>query len=183
MKFVFIAKHRHHLAGGMAMQCDGRIPVGLPCLAEPLAQRQIPKRRDRWPAGQGKFSGQRPDLRRTACLARPFGRRHRMRSASDRAADAPAGCVSAWGLDADRRRGHRSRINKIKTLNPPARRLRVKVRSAFTGWLTPVVRWPWRWSCAIPSSRYRVRGWFSRASKPRWSRSKNISRAPDSPAG
>ena len=35
MKFVFIAKH--HLPGGS----NGRIPVGLPGLAEPLAQRQI----------------------------------------------------------------------------------------------------------------------------------------------
>jgi hypothetical protein len=34
------------------------------------------------------------------------------------------GCVSAWGLDADRRRGHPSRINKISTLEPRVRRLR-----------------------------------------------------------
>ena len=33
-----------YLAGGMAMRCNGRIPVRLPCLAEPIAQRQIPKR-------------------------------------------------------------------------------------------------------------------------------------------
>src|SRR6202521_2333511 len=32
-----------YLAGGMAVRSNGRIPVGLPCLAEPLAQRQIPK--------------------------------------------------------------------------------------------------------------------------------------------
>jgi len=29
------------LAGGMAMRTMG-VPVGLPCLAEPIAQRQIP---------------------------------------------------------------------------------------------------------------------------------------------
>jgi transposase len=32
-----------HLAGGMAMRCIGRVPVGLPCLAEPIAQCQIPQ--------------------------------------------------------------------------------------------------------------------------------------------
>jgi len=50
----------------MAMRSDGRIPVGLPFLAEPIAQRQIPKGRDGRPAGQGKLPCQRPDLRRTA---------------------------------------------------------------------------------------------------------------------
>jgi hypothetical protein len=48
---AFFGRKRHevrlhceaHLAGGMAMRCNGRIPVGLPCLAEPIAQRQIPK--------------------------------------------------------------------------------------------------------------------------------------------
>ena len=73
------------------MRCNGRVPVGLPCLAEPIAQRQIPKRRSSRPAGEGKLPCQRPDLRRTACLARPAGGRRRMRSAPDRAADAPAG--------------------------------------------------------------------------------------------
>ena len=33
-------------------------------------------------------------------------------------------CVAAWGLDADRRRGHRSHINKIKTLDLRMRRMR-----------------------------------------------------------
>src|SRR5204862_4721370 len=80
-----------HLAGGMAMRSNGRITVGLACLAEPIAQRQIPKRRDSRPAGESKLPCQRPDLRRTAHLERPFGRRRRMRSAPDRAADAPAG--------------------------------------------------------------------------------------------
>ena len=32
-----------HLAGGMAMRCAGRISVGLPCLAEPISKRQVPK--------------------------------------------------------------------------------------------------------------------------------------------
>ena len=91
MKFVFIAKHRTIWAGGMAMRSNGRVPVGLPCLAEPIAQRQIPKRRSGQPAGEGKLPCQRPDLRRTACLERPIGRRRRMRSAPDRAADALAG--------------------------------------------------------------------------------------------
>lgn len=34
-----------HLAGGMAVQCAGCIPLGLPCLAEPLPQRSVPARR------------------------------------------------------------------------------------------------------------------------------------------
>src|SRR5215212_10003793 len=29
-----------YLAGGMAMQCDARVPLGLPCLAEPITQRE-----------------------------------------------------------------------------------------------------------------------------------------------
>ena len=61
-----------HLAGGMAMRSNGRIPVGLPCLAEPIAQREIPKRREGRPAGQGKLPCQRPDLRGPARLERPF---------------------------------------------------------------------------------------------------------------
>ena len=77
------------------MRCNGRIPVGLPCLAEPIAQRQIPERRSGRPTGEGKLPCQRPDLRRTACLARHAGRRRRMRSAPDRAADAPAGLAGA----------------------------------------------------------------------------------------
>ena len=32
------------LTGGMAMRCAGGIAVGLPCLAEPHSQRQIPQR-------------------------------------------------------------------------------------------------------------------------------------------
>jgi hypothetical protein len=43
MKFVFIAKHRTIWPVGMAMRCIGRVPVGLPCLAEPIAQCQIPQ--------------------------------------------------------------------------------------------------------------------------------------------
>jgi len=39
----------------MAVQCDGRVPLGLPCLAESITQREIPKRRDSRPAGEGKL--------------------------------------------------------------------------------------------------------------------------------
>ena len=42
MKFVFIAKHRN--IWPVAWRCVGRVPVRLPCLAEPIAQRQNPKR-------------------------------------------------------------------------------------------------------------------------------------------
>jgi transposase len=52
------------LAGGMAMRCNGRVPVRLPCLAESLAQRQIPQRRSGRPPGEGKLPCQRSDLRR-----------------------------------------------------------------------------------------------------------------------
>ncbi len=43
MKFGFVAKHRNIWPGDMAMRCIGRIPIRLPCLAEPLSQRQIPE--------------------------------------------------------------------------------------------------------------------------------------------
>ena len=43
------------LAGRMAMRCVGRIPVRLPCLAEPIAQRQVPQQRSRPSAGQGEL--------------------------------------------------------------------------------------------------------------------------------
>ena len=79
------------LAGGMVMRCVGRVLVGLPCLAESDPQRQIPKRRGCQLAGEGKLRRRRPDLRRTACLARPAGGWRRMRSAPDRTVDAPAG--------------------------------------------------------------------------------------------
>lgn len=39
MKFAFVAKHRT-TAGGMAMRCAESAAVELPCLAEPLSQRQ-----------------------------------------------------------------------------------------------------------------------------------------------
>jgi len=39
------------------MRSNGRIAVGLPCLAEPIPQRQIPKRRYDWPAGESKLPG------------------------------------------------------------------------------------------------------------------------------
>jgi hypothetical protein len=42
-----------YLAGGMAMRNNGRVAVGLPCLAESISERQIPKRRSGWPAGEG----------------------------------------------------------------------------------------------------------------------------------
>jgi hypothetical protein len=41
MKFVFVAKHR--TIWPVAWLCStGRLAVGLPCLADPLAQCQIP---------------------------------------------------------------------------------------------------------------------------------------------
>ena len=69
MKFVFIAKHRTIWPVAWLCECAGRLPVGLPCLAEPIAERQIPKRRSGRPTGQGELPCQRPDLRRTARLA------------------------------------------------------------------------------------------------------------------
>jgi hypothetical protein len=42
MKFRFHCEAPEYLAGGMAMQCDGRVAIGLPCMAEPIPQRQIP---------------------------------------------------------------------------------------------------------------------------------------------
>ena len=86
MKFAFIAKHRSDLAGGMAMRGAGCLAVGLPCLAEPVAQRQIPQRRDARPAGQGELRCQRPDLWRPPGLARRAGRRA-----------SPAACTGSSG--------------------------------------------------------------------------------------
>jgi hypothetical protein len=54
------------------------------------------------------------------------------------------GCVSAWGLDADRRRGHPSRINKISTLEPRVRRLRgqssISIHRRFAASPSPACR-------------------------------------------
>ncbi len=47
------------------------------------------------------------------------------------------------------------------------------------GWRTRVAHWPWRLRYVSPSSRYRVRGWSNRDSKPKWSRSTSTSRARD----
>jgi hypothetical protein len=45
MKVRLRCEAPEYLAGGMAVQCDGRVTVGLPRLAESNPQRQIPKRR------------------------------------------------------------------------------------------------------------------------------------------
>ena len=89
------------------MRSDGRVAVGLPCLAEPISQRQIPQRRSGRPAGEGQLPCQRSDLPGTARLARPSGRRRRMRSAPDRAADAPAGLAGAATAPASAEEGDR----------------------------------------------------------------------------
>ena len=44
MKFVFIAKHRSIWPVAWLCECIGRLPVWLPCLAEPNPERQIPER-------------------------------------------------------------------------------------------------------------------------------------------
>ena len=67
MKFVFIAKHRN--IWPVAWLCDALGVSRSGFHAEPIAQRQIPKRRNSRPAGEGKLSCQRPDLRCTAGLA------------------------------------------------------------------------------------------------------------------
>lgn len=45
--------------GTRGMRSDGRVAAGLPCLAEPVSQRQIPKRRNGRPAGEGLLSTER----------------------------------------------------------------------------------------------------------------------------
>lgn len=61
MKFVFIAKHR--AIWPVALLCH---PLGgavrLPCLAESLAERYIPKRRRARRQGEGQLHGERPHL-------------------------------------------------------------------------------------------------------------------------
>ncbi len=43
MTFVFIAKLRNIWPGAWLCEAMGGVTVGLPCLAEPIAPRQIPK--------------------------------------------------------------------------------------------------------------------------------------------
>lgn len=109
-----------YLAGGMAMRIYGRIAVGLPCLAEPISQRQIPQRRSDRPAGQGQLPCQRPDLRGTARLARPSGRR---RTVSEEAVSKMQGALETAGIvfihenggGAGVRLREKTRVQKMKT--------------------------------------------------------------------
>ena len=95
MKFVFIAKHRSiwpvaWLCNAMGVSRSGfhawlnRSPSARSLSDETVGQ-QV----------KASFLCQRPDLRRTACLAGCAGRWCRMRPAPDRAADAPAGLAGA----------------------------------------------------------------------------------------
>jgi hypothetical protein len=53
LKFQLHREAPDDLAGGMAMRRAGGVAVGLPCLAAPLSQRQIPQRRGPLRQGQG----------------------------------------------------------------------------------------------------------------------------------
>lgn len=94
MKFVFIAKHRAigrwH---GYAMRWG--VAVGLPCLAESLAQRQIPQRRRARRQGEGQPHGERPHLWCAPGVARSARRWDGLWSAPNRTADAPARLAGA----------------------------------------------------------------------------------------
>jgi hypothetical protein len=57
-------------------------------------------------------------------MLKNLNRRAQARDFDPNASEPRFRCVSAWGLDADRRRGHRCHANKIKTLDSRARRLR-----------------------------------------------------------
>nr|GAJ37813.1 transposase and inactivated derivatives [Bradyrhizobium sp. DOA9] len=67
LKAAFVAKHRTIWPHGCAMRWS--VAVRLPCLAEPLSQRQIPQRRGARRQGQGQLRRQRPHLWRTPGVA------------------------------------------------------------------------------------------------------------------
>ena len=71
--------------------CAGR-SVWLLCLADEAAEGTNEERRRLVGEGAGELPRERPDLRRAACLARRARRWSVMRTASDRAADAPPNC-------------------------------------------------------------------------------------------
>src|SRR5436309_2442113 len=75
------------LAGGMVVRGARCLAGRLLCLADEAAECAKAERRRAVGEGAGKLSCERPDLRRSACLARCACRWSVMRTASDRAAD------------------------------------------------------------------------------------------------
>jgi hypothetical protein len=61
MKFAFIAKHRNVWPVAWLSDAIGVSRSGFHAWLEPIAQRQIPKRRERRPAGEGQLLCQRQD--------------------------------------------------------------------------------------------------------------------------
>jgi putative transposase len=82
---------RDGLAAVTAVLGARRLALGLPRLADAQAWPARTRRRADRARSPRELPGQRSDLRRQAGLARCAGRRHRLRSAQDRAADVPAG--------------------------------------------------------------------------------------------
>src|SRR6266540_3353935 len=69
------------------------------CLADEAAECAKEERRRLVGEGADRLPRERPDLPRSACLARCARRWSVMRTASDRAADAPAGVASEAGTE------------------------------------------------------------------------------------
>ncbi len=91
---LVVAAQRLSARGGMVLRSAGRIPVGLPCLAHPIAEPAQSGRRGDQRKGKGELHRVGADLRRKTRLARRAGGRHRLRPSPHRAADACAGLAS-----------------------------------------------------------------------------------------
>ena len=145
MKFGFIAKHRRIWPVAWICEALGVSRVGLPCLAEPLAQRQMPEATRAW----------RQQVNASFIASdRTYGARRvwqtcwpkaSMRPASHRAADAPAGLAGAAAAAASaegrRRSPDRDRAANILDRQFAAERPNQKWVADFTyiwtaeGWL------------------------------------------------
>ena len=94
VKFSFVAKHRVIWPAGWLCEALGVSRGGFYAWLDATAQRACQKQRRAWSKGTRKLPGQRPDLRRTARVARHAGGRCVVQSSQDRTADAPAGFES-----------------------------------------------------------------------------------------
>jgi len=128
MRFTFIAKHRGigalssllcndcRQGVGMALRSAGRVAVGLPCLAHPIAEPAQPGRRGDRREGAGELHRVGADLWRKTRLARRACGRHRLRPSPHRAADACAGLASQ--APRPRRRGLPKDVGQRSTIAP-----------------------------------------------------------------
>ena len=88
MRFAFIAKHRSVWPVAWLCEALDVSRSGFHAWLHRGAERPVGRRRGADGEDPRELRGQRPNLRRTARLARRAGRRRRLRPAQDRAADA-----------------------------------------------------------------------------------------------